>query len=369
MQHGPKDAQGRRSRGRSPATREDLPTPALVVDLDRFDENVRRAAALVSGTGKVLRPHIKAHRTPALGLRQLGPVAPGVTCATVGEAEAMVASGIEDVLLANEIVTSAKISRFVALAHEAQIGIAVDSRVGVALLATAAHKAGVTISVLIDLDVGIHRCGVRSIAKARDLARQVASASGLRLRGVMGYEGRLRAAEPDRAERIAAAYAVLAMARDSLARDGHDMSIVSSAGTSTLSEALADPTITEMQAGTYAVMESDLDDLGLPFEPSVEIVGTVMSRSRDRAILDVGKKSVACDYGLPVAASEQATTVSTHEEHTTLAWDGRPPKLGSKLSLRPLHVRLTFNLHDVVWLVRGDEVLDRVPISARGKSS
>ena len=175
-----------------PAPMTALSTPALVVDLDVFEANVAAMAAMFAGTGKTLRPHVKTHRTPELARRQLGGPAVGITCATVGEAEAMVDAGIDDVLVANEVVDPRKIARLVALARRARMGVAVDDPEPVAALSREAVRAGVTIDVLIDVDILLHRCGVASAAEAVRLAEPIERAPGLRLRGIMGYEGRLR---------------------------------------------------------------------------------------------------------------------------------------------------------------------------------
>ena len=355
---------------RPPNAGSELPTPALVVDLDVFEENVAAAEAMAVGTGTTIRPHVKTHRTPGLALRQLGPGVIGVTCATVGEAEAMVDAGIRDVLLANEIVTRSKVSRMMALTDRARVGVAVDSEEGLAALAGLAANSGADaqVGVLVDIDVGLGRCGVAGPEAARKLARAAAGARGIRLDGLMGYEGRLRASDPERAALIAKAYHGLADAKKALEDDGLEVRVVSSAGTSTLREAIADPVVTEIQAGTYALMESDLDGLGLPFRQAVTIWSTVISRAPGRVVVDAGRKVVAGDYGPPEVLAADARLLSFHEEHTTLAWDGELPELGSLVMLRPSHVRLTFNLHDSVWLARGDELIERLPVSARGRS-
>ncbi len=165
-------------------------TPALLLDLDVFDANVAAMQAMLAPTSKVLRPHVKTHRTPALALRQLGGAARGVTCSTVGEAEVMVGAGIDDVLIANEVVDPAKIARLVRLTERADVRVAVDSSLGVGLLAREANRAGRSVKVLIDVDVLIHRCGVSSPAEALELARLVEHSPRVVVDGVMGYEGR-----------------------------------------------------------------------------------------------------------------------------------------------------------------------------------
>jgi D-serine deaminase-like pyridoxal phosphate-dependent protein len=357
------------STGSGPAKVEDLPSPALIVDLDAFERNVAAAADLVRGSGTNLRPHVKTHRTPGLAIRQLGPHAHGVTCATVGEAEAMVAAGIDDVFLANEIVSPGKADRLARLGRDAQVAVAVDSQHGVDVIAAAAARARVDVAVLVDVDVGLARCGVPGPDEAVALGRVVAGTPRLRLRGIMGYEGRLRAANAERGQRIDQAETGLAEVRQAFAAAGLACEVVSSGGTSTFRQAVADPDITEIQAGTYALMETDLAGLGLPFVPALTVSAMVISRSDGRVVLDAGRKSISCDYGPPTPLPPEATLTAINEEHTTLRWDGELPGFGVRVELRPLHVRLTFNLHDEVWLARGDKVIDRLPVVARGRSA
>ena len=344
-----------------------LSTPALIVDLDRFEANVEVMANLMRGTGKTLRPHVKTHRTPELARRQLGGSAVGITCATVGEAEAMVEAGLDDVFIANEVVDARKIARLVALASRARIAVAVDDRAPLEVLGREAQRVGATIDVLIDVDVLLHRCGVGSPSEAIRLAAAIERAPSLRLRGIMGYEGRIRVTDEDRDGRIARAYARLAEMRDALVRAGFPVEVVSAAGTSTLFEALADPTITELQAGVYSLMEPELVDTGLPFELAAAVRGTVISRHPGRIVLDVGRRVVGMEYGPPVPIGFRATRISISDEHATIEMPDPLPALGSQVDLAPGQIRTTFNLHDHVWVRRGAELVDRWPI-ARGSS-
>jgi len=350
----------------------DLPSPSLVVDLATFDANVAAADQLLNGTSKRLRPHVKTHRTPALALRQLTTAAVGLTCATVGEAEAVVAAGARDVLIANEVVDAVKLQRIATLARQADVCVAVDAAQAVEALGGAARSAGTTVAVLVDIDVGLGRCGVSGPAEAVALGAVVERTPGLRLAGIMGYEGRRRAADETRSDVIRRAYALLAESAEAFERAGFPADTVSSAGTSTMPEAIADSVITELQAGTYALMEADLSGLSLPFRPAVTVVSTVISRNHERAVVDSGRKSIASDYGAPVPLVAGATVSGFNEEHTILRFAGPeapPPALGDRVSLRPGHVRLTFNLHDTVWLASPDGSVEPVPVAARGRSS
>ena len=163
--------------------------------------------------------------------------------------------------------------------------MAADAVEPVAALSRAARAAGVTIDVLIDVDIGLGRCGVGSAEEAVELADAIATLPGLRLAGLMGYEGRVRLGTDGREARIAAGYAVLADVRIALERHGHPVSVVSGGGTSTLSEALASPVLTEVQAGVYALMEPELLPMELPFTCAASIRGTVISRHPGRVVL------------------------------------------------------------------------------------
>jgi D-serine deaminase-like pyridoxal phosphate-dependent protein len=345
-----------------------ISTPALVVDLDVFDENVRAMASLLRDSGTMLRPHVKTHRTPELARRQLGDQVTGVTCSTVGEAEAMVAAGITDVFVANEVVDPDKIRRLVALGYGANVRVAVDDAGPVAELARLALSAGTTIGVLVDVDIRLRRCGVASVEEAVALGRAVADARGLRLDGIMGYEGRIRGSADARQAEVAGAYAILRAARDAFLGDGLPVAVVSAAGTSTLLEALADPTITEIQAGAYALMEPELLGTGLPFRCAAAVRGTVISRHPGRIVLDVGRRSVGMEYGPPIPVGLDMEAIWISDEHTTVTVRGTPPRLGSRWDLVPAQIRTTFNLHDHAWILRSGAVVDRWPVAARGRS-
>jgi len=345
-----------------------LSTPALVVDLDIFEANVRAMASMLAGTGKTLRPHVKTHRTPELARRQLGGPVVGITCATVGEAEAMAAVGLNDILVANEVVDPSKLARFVALGHRARIALAVDDPGPAASLSREAVRAGVVVDVLIDVDCLLHRCGVASAGDAVRLAQAIDRSPGLHLRGIMGYEGRLRLEDDDRTGKIGRAYATLAEVRAALLAAGFPVEVVSAAGTSTLREAIADATITELQAGVYALMEPELLNLGLPFACAAAIQGTVISRHPGRVVLDAGRRVVGMEYGPPVPVGFTAARIAISDEHATIAMADPVPALGSRLSLVPGQIRTTFNLHDHVWVARGADLVDRWPITARGSS-
>lgn len=350
------------------ATLDTIPTPALVLDLDALEANVEAMERVVGPTGKRIRPHVKTHQSPEIARRQMGAHVRGVTCATVEEVEAMAAAGIDDLLLANEVVGADKLERLAVAAENASVTLAVDDAGPVAALSGFAVRAGVTIGVVIDVDIYLHRCGVPSAAEAVRLAGLVESCAGLRLEGIMGYEGRMRPRVERRAEKIASAYAILAEVKDTLRRHGFDVGIVSAGGTSTLAEALADPAITEVQAGVYCLMEPDLSGMSLPFRCAVVVRGTVISRHPGRVVVDIGRRSVGMEYGPPVPCGFGADGIRVSDEHITLDMPGSTVELGQRLEFTPAQIRTTFNLHDHVWVKRGADLVDRWPIAGRRKS-
>lgn len=343
-------------------------TPSLIVDLDIFEANLTAASKLVSGTGKFIRPHFKTHRTPGLASRQCCPEVNGFTCATVGEVESLIEAGFDHLLLANEVVSLDKIGKLANLASRAEVIVAIDSIPPLYDLNDACCQAGSTIGILADIDIGLNRCGVKEPGEVEKIASEATRLKHIQFRGLMGYEGRIRAQEPDRFEKIRQAFSRLAEAKSHLERRGYFVEIVSGAGTSTMIEALADSVITEIQAGTYSIMEPDILDLGLPFECAVWVIGTVISTKPSRVILDVGRRSITPDHGLPVPEYAHATTVGLNDEHAILAWDGPLPELGQQIRLRPTQNRTTFNLYDEIWLERKRQPEARLPVSARGRS-
>jgi D-serine deaminase-like pyridoxal phosphate-dependent protein len=355
----------------APATLAEVPTPALIVDAGALDRNIARMARFFADGACRLRPHVKAHKTPAIARRQLAAGScTGLTCATVLEAEA-VAGFCDDILIANELVTADKCGRAAALAASRRITVAVDSPEGLDAVAVAARSAGTTLGVLVDLNVGQMRCGVLPGDAALALATRAARTPGVELRGVMGYEGHVQPVR-ERAEREAQARRAMQGLVDTAAQlrgAGLPCDIVSAGGTGTFDISGRVPGVTEIQAGSYALMDTDYGDVGVPFEQAFFVLGTVVSRpAPDRCVADAGHKSTTKDHGLPrVYGIDGATVTSLNDEHATIAI---PPassiRVGDRIRLVPSHTDPTMNLHDVVYAFEGDRVVDVWPVSARG---
>ena len=331
----------------------DVPTPALVVDHELLSRNLEAMAA--ARPGATLRPHVKAHKCTALAAAQAAHGHTTFTCATPREVAGMAAAGLgADLLLANEVLDVRRLRDMVAACHEhgAQVTVAVDS----AETVDAAASAGVA-NVLVDVNVGLPRCGCppEHAGRIADLARR----SAMTVRGVMGYEGHLMMV-PERTDRLAQVEASMALLRD--AHDAVGGDIVSAGGTGTF-DLHGDTGVNEVQAGSYALMDTHYGRQGLPFEQALFVVGTVISVSDGWAVTDVGLKALGMDHGNPSIRDGEVWFCS--DEHTTFA-PSRPLRVGDRAAVIPAHVDPTMAMHDAAWVVRGDEVLDRWPIDLRG---
>jgi D-serine deaminase-like pyridoxal phosphate-dependent protein len=358
--------------GGRPHTILEIATPALVLDRAALERNIARMAQFFSIGSCRVRPHFKAHKTPEIARRQIAAGSCiGLTCATVGEAET-VAEFCDDVLIANEVVSAAKCARIAALQAGSRVTVAVDSVAGLEMLASAARHAGVRIGVLVDVNVGQDRCGVAPGADALQLARRVVLTSGVALRGVMGYEGHVQPIR-DRGARDASARQSMAALVDTAARlraNGLGCEVVSAGGTGTYDISGRVDGVTEIQAGSYALMDSDYAAVQVPFEQAFWVLGTVVSRpAADRCIADCGHKATTKDHGLPsVAGVDGATVLSLTDEHATIAMPpGARLAVGDLVRLVPSHTDPTINLHDAFYVIEGDRVVDVWPI-ARGYS-
>ena len=322
----------------------DLATPALVADADVLDANLRAMSAALPGTR--LRPHVKAHKSTALAKLQAALGHRAFTCATVREMEGMATAGLgDDLLLANEVLDACRLGVL-----DARITVAVDSEPTL----EAAVRGGVR-EVLIDVNVGLPRCGCAPDAAGRlaDLARR----RGITVRGVMGYEGHLMGVE-DRAKRASATADAMALLSRAHGDVGGD--VVSAGGTGTYD---TNRVATEIQAGSYALMDTAYAKLGLPFRQALFLLGSVISVGSAFAVADVGLKALGMDHGNPSIADAKVWFCS--DEHVTFAAD-KAPRVGERVRVWPAHVDPTVAYHERIHLVRGDEVVGELPVDLRG---
>ena len=324
----------------------ELATPALLVDAQRLEDNIRTMADALPGTR--LRPHVKAHKCTELARCQAEVGHSGFTCATVREMEGMVRAGLgHDLLLANEVVDATRLG--VLARKGARITVAVDSDATIEAVA----QAGVA-EVLIDVNVGLPRCGClpEDAGRLADRAR----AAGLSVRGVMGYEGHIVGLE-DRSARAS-------MLEDSMGRlvsaaEEVGGEVISAGGTGTYD---LNSWATEIQAGSYALMDTAYGKLGLPFAQALSVLSTVISVSAGWTVADCGLKAFGMDHGNPTLEGAEVWFCS--DEHLIFA-PTSPLQVGDRVRVLPAHVDPTVAYHEFLYVVDGDEVVERWDVDLR----
>ena len=349
-------------------SRSELETPALLLDLDIARKNIAVMAGHMERAGKSLRPHTKTHKAPQIARLQVDAGAIGVSTATAWEAIVMIDAGVEDILVANEVVGPSRIRALAEAARDGRVTVAVDSAANLYDLSAAAVAAGSVIGVLVEVDVGMNRGGVRSKEEALAVARHAVSLPGIEWRGAMGYEGHCML-EPDRALRVTkqgTAMTHLFEVVDHLAADGIECEIVSAGGTGTYDLIAAHPRVTELQAGSYVFMDAFHGSLIPGFDVALTVLATVMGRHGDRVILDAGRKGVGIDLMLPSPVGIEATTAFVDEEHTGIdVPESSPLRYGDTVELMAGYGPATVNLYGRYHVIEGGVVTDIWPVMAR----
>jgi D-serine deaminase-like pyridoxal phosphate-dependent protein len=362
----------------------DLDTPCLVLDLDILEANVKKMQSVASGAGKELRPHAKTHKCSALARRQIEAGAIGVCVAKVSEAEAMVKAGIGGILITGPVVTPKKIRRLVELLGAAPtLMTVVDNRESVELLAAALAESKRSMDVLLDVDIGLHRTGVRP-AEAMELAAHVLNRPALRLRGLQAYAGHvqhLRLYEERWAESRKCLQEAVPVFRE-LKRTVESCAIFSASGTGTFDIELTVPEVTEFQVGSYVCMDAQYLAVGsaadpahfTAFAPALRLLTTVVSRNQAGFVtVDAGLKSLYRDGGVPQVVGAAPSGMAYHwfgDEYgrITCSAEAGLPALGAVLELVTAHCDPTINLFDRFYLTRGDAVVGTWAIDLRGCS-
>jgi D-serine deaminase-like pyridoxal phosphate-dependent protein len=352
---------------------DELDTPCVTVDLDVFGRNVRTCFSRLAGVD--VRPHLKTAKSPAVAGLLLDAGAGGVCVAKLSEAEVMLAGGIEDVLITTEIAGPVKVRRLARLISEspaARVRIVVDSWEGASAIDAALPGP---LEALIDVNVGQDRCGVAP-EDAVALADRIAGLERLILVGIQGYEGNLQhVRDPDERRRLCdESMRRLAGAAEQLRAGGHLVDVVSTGGTGTAEFCAAHDAVTEVQPGSFAFMDADyLDTGGLPYESSLEVIATVISRpAPDRAVIDAGLKTLSDDSG-PARLVDAPGWSYRHagDEHGVLTPTGESDRrelgVGDRVKLIPSHIDPTINLHDIMYAHRGGRIEATWPVAARGK--
>ncbi|MEK9579547.1 MAG: alanine racemase [Acidimicrobiaceae bacterium] len=325
-----------------------IPVPALVVDVDALDHNIRTIGETLPGSR--LRPHVKAFKSTALAQRLADAGHRAFTCATVREVEGMAAAGLgDDLLLANEVLDRAQLQRLADV--DALVTIAVDSDEGVDRAAATGLR-----NVLIDINVGLPRCGIAP-GDAGRLADRARSA-GLEVRGVMGYEGHLMMVE-ERSKRVHLVEKAMALLLDAAAQVGGD--IISAGGTGTYD---TNTWASEIQAGTFLLGDTQYQRLDLPFRQAIFLECSILSKGDGYVVANAGLKALGMDHGDPRWPEGQVMFCS--DEHTTLVPDAEQRiELDQRIRLVPAHLDPTVARHETMWLVDGTEVVDEFPVDLR----
>jgi 3-hydroxy-D-aspartate aldolase len=363
-----------------PGMREDeVDTPALLLDLDAFEHNLARMQSLLAPTGARLRAHAKTHKSPVIAHRQLASGAVGQCVQKVAEAEVLAWGGVPDILLSNQVVGDGKLARLAALAPITQIAVCADDAGNVARLEAAAEAAGIRLPVLVEIDVGMARCGVQPGPEAVALAGVIAGSKHLRFAGLQAYHGRaqhFRTTE-ERERAIGAAVDDVRRTVEQLRQQGLECATIGGAGTGTFELESASGLYNEIQAGSYCFMDADYarnhGGASAGFRHALFVLATVMSAARPGlAVTDAGHKAVAVDSGLPLVWERDALRYTgASDEHGKLEWSAEStgPKLGEKLRLVPGHCDPTVARYDWYVGVRGGRVECLWPIAARGALS
>jgi len=349
--------------------RDELITPALVLDIDAAQRNIDHMASELKQMGAAtIRPHYKTHKSPDLARRQLQAGAGGLSMATVWEAAILAAAGMDDLFVVNTVAHPAKLRVLAELAREHRVLVAVDEAANAAAVSAAAVTAGSMLGIMVEVDTGMDRCGTDNAADCLALARQVTDLPGLRFEGITGYEGHC-SMTPDhdlRHERQRVAMKFFTGVAGQLEADGIPCPIRSAGGIATWNWTAAYPGLTEIQAGTYVVMDNFHGRMVPGFEHSLTIAATVISRQSGKVIVDAGNKSVADPADVTMVGHDHPVLRFDEEHGIFDAAGGSPLRVGDQVALVPGYSPSTVNWYDAYHVVQGDIVVDIWPVIPRG---
>jgi D-serine deaminase-like pyridoxal phosphate-dependent protein len=341
---------------------EQITTPALLTDLDAMESNLQRMAGFFADKRCKLRPHFKNHKVPLFAWKQLRAGAIGITCATLREAEILVHHGVDSILIANEIAGEAKTARLAELSKLASVIVAIDNFNTVKDLGLAQRNCNSQIEVVVDIDIGLGRCGVAPGEAALELAK-CALAEGLKFRGIMGYDGHFQVMppSPERDQQVRFGSKSLVDSAALIQAAGIPVSIVSTGGTGTHAVSGEFPDITEIQAGSYLLMDTIYVNRGASFRRSLTVLATVIStRGSGHAVIDCGVKAISGERGLPTVKDKSGVSVTAlHAEHGLLQLQADSQvslEVGQRIELWVLYSDATVNLHSALYGVRHGKV-------------
>ncbi len=347
-------------------------TPALIVDYEILQKNIKYMAKFAAECGVKLRPHIKTHKCPKIAHMQLEAGAEGVCVAKVSEAEVFAASGIKDILIANEIISPEKIQRLLNLNKYTKTMVAVDSKKNVEDLNKFAGKNKVILEVLIDINVGLNRTGLLPGAPALELAQLIAQSPQLRLCGLQAYEGQLTYIKnfEQKEEQAKVIMKTVVETKELIENNGISCETISAGGSGTFMITGKYSGITEIQPGTYVFNDHHINS----FVPDLEIALTVLTTvnnmpAKEIVTLDMGSKSISSDMGMPLfkGYGKSMKVLALTEEHCQCTYGPSCKfKLGEKIEAIPAHVCTTVNLYDYFYVIKDGELIGKWDILARG---
>ena len=349
-------------------TLSEIDTPAVLIDVDRVEANLKRFQDYANRHGIAVRPHIKTHKLPRFARRQVDLGAVGITCQKLGEAEVMADAGLTDIFLPYNIVGKAKLERLLALNERVNLSVTADSAVTITGLAEAFRNAPKPLVVLVECDTGMGRCGVQTPDEAVTLAKLIANSPALRFKGFMTYPktGGVNEAE-----------AFLAAARNKAIEAGLEPGIISNGGSPDMWRAHEVKSATEHRPGTYIYMDrfQVSKNVGSWEDCALTVLATVVSRpTADRAIIDAGSKALTSDtFGMVgfgrIVEYPDAVITSLSEEHGIIDLTActTKPQIGERVRIIPNHACVVSNLFDEVVLISGDAVVEKAPVAARGR--
>ena len=349
-----------------------IPTPALVVDVTSLERNLRLMSDFFVRRPAKLRPHFKSHKCVTIAKRQLDAGhAVGITCAKLSEAEVLAAGGVPNILIANQIVGRDKAERAAELARICRLTVAVDDESQVRDLSAALSKMRARAGVLVEVDIGMGRCGVPPGARALQMARTAAAAPGIEFLGIQAYEGHcITVLDPDDRRRQARASMTKAVdTRRFMEASGLPVQTLSGGGTGTYDMTGVMDGVDEVQAGSYALMDHYYAERRPEFAVALSVITTVVSSNgSDHAVLDIGVKGVGAEFGAPVLADRPGDEIPSFEseEHASVKVNGGPLNVGDRVRLIPSHGCTTCNLHRLLYAVRDGIVEDVWAIEGSG---
>jgi len=349
----------------------EIETPALILEEDIFRKNMQCMQEIIWKSGLKLRPHYKSHRCPEIAKLQLKYGAAGMCCAKVGEAEDLAACGIEDILVANEVTVPAKVKRLARLAHKSKITVCVDDIENIRMLAKEAANENVILHIYVEYDIGQKRCGVMEDQEVLQLAQEIKKYPTLVFDGIQAYAGHLahEYTEEKRRKESEVIEEKLRNLKKMLEENGISVQEISGISTGTLLFRTEWNTVyTEAQPGSYLFSDNAYKKVGIPFQNSLFILASVISKKKDRIVTDAGLKTCSTDMGNPVLVNEICDS-DMSEEHITHNLPDHNYQVNDQVYYIPGHCCTNVNLFDQIYLVKDDEVIRTMMITSRGKSN